>query len=116
MKASEELLQNLGESTEYARHYAEKQVEYVKLLIAERTAKTASALVTTLAVTFIVLLVIIMLSITLGFFLGSLLKSYPLAFLCVSVLYMIIGGMIYLLRRQFVTNPILTLIIKAMLD
>lgn len=116
MKATDELLENLGETTEYARNYADKQIAYVQLLVAERTAKVASTLVTVIAVTFIGLLIILMLSFTLGFYLGDVFGSYPLAFLCVTGVYVLIGGAIFLFRRQFVTNPILTLIIRAMLD
>lgn len=116
MKATEEILQNVGETTEYARQYTKKQIEYVQLLVAERTAKVTSILVTSLAVTFIGLLIVIMLSFTLGFYLGDLFESYPIGFLCVTGIYLLLGIIIYSMRQQLVTNPILTKIIKAMLD
>lgn len=116
MKATEELLEQVGETTEYARQFAQKQYDYIRLVVVERTAKVASTLITTLAVTFFALLVVIMLSLTLGFYLGSLLKSYPLGFLIVAGLYAIFAFVIYALRRQIVTNPIVSLIIKDMLD
>lgn len=116
MNVTDELLENIGETTEYARTYAEKQFDYIRLEVAERTAKVTSTLITVIAVTFFVLLVIIMLSFTLGFYLGDLLKSYPLGFLIVTGIYFVVALLVYALRRQIVTNPILHLIIKAMLD
>ncbi len=116
MRPTEELLENLGETTEYARHYVEKQFDYVRLEVAERTAKVTSTLVTVIAVTFFVLLVIIMLSLTLGFYLGSLFGSYALGFLAVTGIYFVIALLIYIFRQAIITNPILSLIIKTMLN
>lgn len=116
MSATEELLENVGETTEYARQFAQKQYDYMRLIVAERTAKVASTLLTTLAVTFFILLLVIMLSLTLGFYLGNLLKSYPLGFLIVAGFYAILAFVVYALRRQLITNPILSMIIKEMLD
>jgi len=116
MKITEELLENVGETSEYARQFAQKQYDYIRLVVAERTAKVASTLVTVIAVTFFAILVIIMLSLTLGFYLGNLMKSYPLGFLTVTGFYLVLALVVYSMRRQIVTNPILTMIIKAMLD
>lgn len=115
MKATEELLENVGETTEYARQFAQKQYDYIRLGVVERTAKVASTLITTIAVTFFALLVIIMLSLTLGFYLGNLLKSYPIGFLIVAGLYAVLAFTVYALRRQIITNPILSMIIKDLL-
>ncbi|MFN7119936.1 MAG: phage holin family protein [Saprospiraceae bacterium] len=116
MRPTEELLENIGETTEYARHYVEKQFDYVRLEVAERTAKVTSTLVTVIAITFFVLLVIIMLSLTLGFYLGDVFESYSLGFLAVTGIYFVIALVIFALRRSIITNPILSMIIKAMLD
>lgn len=116
MKGTEEILENVGETTEYARQYAQKQYDYIRLGIVERTAKVASTLITTLAVTFLVMLVIVMLSLTLGFYLGNLLQSYPLGFLIVAGLYSVIAFVVFMLRRQIITNPIVSMIIKDLLD
>lgn len=116
MQVTEELLENVGETTEYARQFAQKQYDYIRLVVVERTAKVASTLITTIVVTFFIILAVIMLSLTLGFYLGNLFKSYPLGFLVVAGFYCLLALVVHLLRRQLVTNPIIGMIIKDMLD
>ena len=41
-----EILSSTGETVEYAKQYVQKQIEYLRLEIAERIAKTTSSLIT----------------------------------------------------------------------
>lgn len=116
MNKKEEILQTAGETIEYARQFARQQIEYYRLELAERTAKTTASLITGMVVGVVFLLALVMLSIAVGFYLGTLLGSPALAFLCVSGFYLILGGAVYFFRGKLITNPILTTFLESFLD
>jgi hypothetical protein len=91
-------------------------MDYLRLEIAERSAKSISLLVTVFVVAFLSVMTLGFLFLTLGLFLGELWGSYPLAFLCITGVYLLTTIVVYKFRRQFVTNPILSQVIKSMLD
>ncbi len=116
MSSHNELLQQAGESFEYANQYVQKQVDLFKLESAERIAKTTSSLVTAAVLFMIATLVIIMLSITVGIWLGSLLGTYSGAFLIVTGLYTLAGLLVYFFREQLVTNPVLSNVLESFFE
>lgn len=116
MDHKDEILQSAGETIEFARQYARQQMEYYRLEIAERTAKTTAQLITSMVVAIVVLVALIMLSIAGGFYLGSLLNSFALAFLCITGFYALLAFMVYVFRRKVITNPILTSILQTILE
>jgi len=115
MKA-EELLTTAGETVEYAKIYIEQQKDYFRLETSKRLAKTTSNLVTVAVLAFLSFMVLIFLTIAIGFLLGSYFGSYGLAFLGLTVFYLILSILIFYFKKQIITNPILTLIIREMLD
>ena len=113
---SEELLESIGETTEYIKQYTQDQIRYIKLEVAERTAKVISELATSIALVFVGMVVILLLSLTLGLWLGNLFQSYVVGFGIVSSLYLVIGVLIMLFKRKMITNPIIALVVQKMLD
>jgi len=113
---TEKLLSTTGETIEYAKIYIEQQKEYFKLETSKRLAKTTSNLATVAVLAFLGFMVIIFLSLAVGFLLGQYWNSYGLAFLVITLFYVVIGLVIFFFKRQIITNPILSLVIREMLD
>ncbi|MCD7936729.1 MAG: hypothetical protein LUG98_07710 [Tannerellaceae bacterium] len=95
--------------------YAELKVEYYKLssyeVLGKATGKLSYGLI--LILTGIGALFFFLLSV--GFFLGDLLGSYGLGFLCVTILFVLVLGLVVLSKnaiRNFVINRCLTGISK----
>ena len=111
-----ELLYSTGESVEYARQYIDQQIEYLRLQTAEKIAKTTSDLITVGVLFILALMVVIFLSIALGFYLGALFNSYALAFLCIAGLYLLASVLIIFFKEVIITNPVLNMVIRNILD
>jgi VIT1/CCC1 family predicted Fe2+/Mn2+ transporter len=111
-----ELLSTTGETIEYARQYIQQQVQYLRLETAKRIAMTTSSLITLGVVGVLILMVVIFLSIALGFYLGALFNSYALAFLIIAGVYFLVVVLVIYFKKEIVTNPILNMVIKNMLD
>lgn len=112
----EELLSSVGETVEYGRLYVEQQKDLIQLEVAERFAKTTSQLVTLAVIAFLAIMVMIFLSVAGAFFLADAMNSYSLAFLTITAIYTLAAVLVFYFKKSLVTNPILTLIIKEMLD
>ncbi len=113
---TEEILHTTGETIEYAKQYIGQQMDYLRLEVAERSAKSISLLVTVFVVAFLAVMTIGFLFLTLGLWLGEMWKDYPLAFLCVTAFYALTTILVFKFRQKLVTNPILSQIIKSMLE
>lgn len=113
---TENLLNTAGETFEYGRIYITNQKKLIRLEVAEKMAKTTSSLVTGMVMFFFLSLFIIFLSIAAGLWLGEIWKSYPLAFLIVTLFYGVLGGLAYIFKNQMITNPVLVLILNTVLD
>ena len=113
---TEELLSSSGETFEYARIYLEQQIESFKLETAKRTAKTTSKLVTLAIIGFLSFMVLIFLSLSIGFFLGQLWGSNGWAFLSITAIYALAAAVIYFFQETIITNPLVSTIIKDLLD
>lgn len=116
MKNTDEILSSAGETFEYARHYIKQQGDYIRLEAAERISKTTSVMVTAMVLSIFSLLVLIMLSLAAAFWIGKRLGSYAEAFLIVSVAYSALGSLVYIYRKQLVTNPTLKLMLNAFFE
>ena len=116
MKNTDEILTSAGETFEYARQYIKQQGDYIRLEAAERISKTASVMVPAMVLGIFSMLVVIMLSLAAAFWLGSATGSYALAFVIVSGAYCVLGLVMYIFRKQFVTYPTLKLVLNAFFD
>jgi len=116
MNTQESILQSAGEAFEYANIYVEKRIDLLKLESAERVAKSTSSIITLAVIGFLATMVTIMLSIAVGFFLGETLGSYSLAFFIITGVYALFGVVVYLFKRQLVTNPVLSTVLESFFD
>lgn len=113
MNDTEKLFEAAGETTEYAKHYLKLQLDYFRLETAERVAKVSASLIATLILATLGMLVLLMLSLAAGFYLGQLWHSYALAFLCIAGFYVLLAGLVLLFKERWLTNPLLTSIIRS---
>lgn len=116
MSSQDNVLQQAGESFEYANQYVQKQIDLLKLESAERVAKVTSSLITLAVLFFLATLVFIMLSISLGFWLGKVVGSYATGFLIVTGIYTLLGLIVFFFKKVFVTNPILSKVLESFFD
>lgn len=114
MKESDELLENLGESVGYAKEYMAQQVELVKLEFAEKMALIISILVNAMAFFMLGLMVFAIGSLALGFYLGGRFESNAIGFAILFGSYLVFYLILYVLRRQLITNPILERILQIL--
>lgn len=110
------ILEQAGESLEYAKQYISNQKNLLKLEIAERTAKVASSLVLVASVAVLGLLVIGFLSVAAAFFIGDTLESTALGFTIVGGFYLFSAVVIFWLRERLLINPVLSRVIKSFFD
>ncbi len=113
MKDTDPLLETAGETAEYARQYVKLQADYFRLDMAERIAKVSSLLLVMLVIGALGLIALLMLSLGAAFFLGRLWGSYMPAFLCVGGFYVLLAVVFWVFRERWLTNPLLTSIIRA---
>ncbi len=113
MKDTESVLESAGETAEYAKQYAKLQLDYLRLEAAEKLAKATSALFATLVIAALGLIALIMLTLAAGFYLGRLWDSFPLAFLSVAGFYVALVVLVLLFKERWLTNPLLTSIIRS---
>ena len=116
MKDTDTFLESAGETVEYARQYAKLQLEHLRLEAAEKLAKTASTLAATLVLAALGMLVLLMLTLAAGFYLGQLWQSYPLGFLCMAGFYVLVAVLVWIFKDRWLTNPMLTTIIRSFFD
>lgn len=113
---TEQLLSATGETIEYAKLYFEQKSDYLKLEVAKQSAKTTSSLITAAVLGILGLIVLFLLTLSIGFYLGEAIGSYGTAFLILTGVFALIGLVIYFFKRQIITNPLLSMVIKNMLD
>ncbi len=111
-----ELLSSSGETIEYARQYIQQQVNYLRLETAKRIALTTSSLITICVIAVLLLMVVVFFSIALGLYLGVLFNSYALAFLVIAGFYFLVTVFVIYFKEKIITNPVLNIVIKNMLD
>lgn len=113
---TEELISTAGETVEYAKIYIEQQKQYFRLETSKRLAKTTSNLATLAVLVFLGFMVMIFFTLAIGFLLGKYIGSYGVAFLGLTGFYLLLAILVFYFKKQIITNPILNLVIKEMLD
>ena len=107
------MLENAGESVEYVKQYVQQQVKLTKLNVAESTALSISGIVTGAALGLIGLIALMFLSVAAACFIAEALDdSYGLGFLAIFVFYALVFALVYFMRRQWITNPAVSAVIK----
>jgi len=117
MNPSEKLLYAAGETLEYSNQYVQKNIKLLKLEMAEKLAKIFSSLVLYFVLAFMFSLVLLLLTLGMVVFLGNLWNSYMIAFFAAAAFYSFLIILIAnFLKNYLITNPVLKIILNALLD
>lgn len=107
------ITEDLGESLGYLEGYIQRKVQIAKLDMAEQLVKVTASLATMAILVALVPVLLCVFSVGVGFYLATAFDwSIAQAFFALSGFYVLLGGVIYVFRRQLFTNPILGLVIK----
>lgn len=105
--------EKIDEFTHSLKEYTTIQLELLKLDATERVSVIASELTTGLIVISSCLFFLFFISIGVGFYLSSILGSTYIGFLIVAGFYFVMGAILFLGRKSFVTNPVKNNIVKS---
>lgn len=94
--------------------YVELKVELLKLETYERAGKGISALSYILILSMLAFFLILFMFIAIGFFLGEWLGSMGIGFSIVAAFYLLLVGIVYLLRKQIQMKVLNTVIAAFM--
>jgi hypothetical protein len=105
--AFEELKENVDSVQENTKAYIETSLAYYKLLGFKVAMKSTTLMVKFFLIAFCLTIVLLFISISGAFLLGDIFNSYPLGFLCVAGIYMVLALLLFLVKDKIVEGPIL---------
>lgn len=105
--AFEELKENSENIQEQVGKFVDANIEYYKLHSFKIVMKSTTAILKFSLILFAVIMVLFFSSIALALVLGSYFCSFPLGFLAVGGIYVLIAIVLYLIRDKMVERPIL---------
>jgi len=105
--AFEELKENTEAIQENAKAYVESSLAYYKLWGFKVAMKSTTLLVKFLLIAMCLMIVLLFVSIAGAMALGQLFNSYPLGFLAVAGIYLVLALLLFLVKDKIVEGPIL---------
>jgi hypothetical protein len=105
--AFEELKENTDAVQENAKAYLESSIAYYKLWGFKVAMKSTTMLLKFLLIAICISIVLLFVSIAGAFALGNLFGSYPLGFLAVAGIYLVLALLLFLVKDKIVEGPIL---------
>ena len=110
------ILEALGESYGYLHAYVEKRVEGARLSVIEKVSTILAVVILLMILGGIFLFIAGLASVALALHLGREIGSFPQAFLLVAGGYLLLGILVFLLRRPLIVAPLLSLAIQILDD
>ena len=105
--AFEELKENTEAIQEKAKAYVESSLAYYKLWGFKVAMKSTTLLVKFLLIALCLMIVLFFVSIAGAMALGQLFDSYPLGFLAIAGIYLVLALLLFLVKDKIVEGPIL---------
>ena len=105
--AFEELKENTDAIQENAKAYIDSSIAYYKLWGFKVAMKSTTMLLKFLLIAICISIVLLFVSIAGAFALGNLFGSYPLGFLAVAGIYLVLALLLFLVKDKIVEGPIL---------
>jgi len=102
----------IKELSQDIRKYIQLNWDYAKLEGLEVIVKVSSFLLISIITIIMLSIMILLLSLGLSAYLGELMDSAHLGYFIIGGVYVLLGGIIFLFRKQLLTDPILRLILK----
>ena len=110
-----DFLEEVGKLTTYAQAFVNDKIEHTKVIVAEESVKTVSALAHGIIVASLASVLIIFLSVVAGLAIGRALEDYVLGFLIVCAFYLVLLVLYLLLRKKIVNDTLTRIIIQKIL-
>jgi uncharacterized membrane protein len=103
----EELKENVDNIQENTKAYIETSLAYYKLLGFKVAMKSTTLMVKFFLIAFCLIIVLLFISIAGAFVFGDILNSYPLGFLSVAGIYLVLALLLFFVKDRIVEGPIL---------
>jgi len=103
----DELKENVDNIQENTKAYIETSLAYYKLLGFKVAMKSTTLMVKFFLIAFCLMIVLLFISIAGAFFFGEMLNSYPLGFLCIAGIYLVLALILFFVKDRIVEGPIL---------
>jgi hypothetical protein len=103
----EELKENVDNIQENTKAYIETSLAYYKLWGFKVAMKSTTLMVKFFLIAFCLMIVLLFISIAGAFVFGELLNSYPLGFLSVAGIYLVLAILLFFVKDRIVEGPIL---------
>ncbi len=119
MKYSEignSMFQTSGEAYGYAKAYFQVKKDQVKLEIAERSSKVISSVLTIMVVALFVGVALIFGGVALALYLATLTGSLVNGFLLTAGIIALMAGIVFVIRKPLITNPVIGYIIRKIYE
>lgn len=116
MQAQQDLLEQIGEGYGYVNRLVEKKIEYLKLNLAETSARAISGLITGVILAVVGLITLVFALITLGFALAAAFDNPVYGFGAVTVILLLLLLAILLLKKKLITDPAVSKVITKFFE
>ena len=105
--AFEELKENTDAIQENAKAYIDSSIAYYKLWGFKVAMKSTTLMLKFFLIALCLMIVLLFISIAAAMALGQLFDSYPLGFLAVAGVYLVLALLLFLVKDKIVEGPIL---------
>lgn len=99
---------------EQIKEYAETRIKLIKYKTIDQATGIIASVVAYSIIAVLGLFILLFLNITLALFLGSVLGSYWAGFGCVTLLYIILAILVFVLKAKYIEAPLISLFIKTL--
>lgn len=103
----EELKENVDNIQENTKSYIETSLAYYKLWGFKVAMKSTTLMVKFFLIAFCLMIVLLFISIAGAFVFGEMFNSYPLGFLSVAGIYLVLAILLFFIKDRIVEGPIL---------
>lgn len=110
------LMEDVGESIGYIQGFVNQEVRSIKLEVAEKISIASSSVITSVILAVLGGMVAFFAFTALAFYLGTLLDSNALGFLVVSGIFLALLFIVYLFRKDLITDKVVAAVIHLFFD
>lgn len=115
MFSNDRNIETIGKFIEVFRHYIKLQNEYLRLGVVEKLVRLITALFLFCVLLLFIFIICIYLSFSAAYAMAAVI-GYPLAFLVVSGVYMLLFVMIWIFRHQWIERPLIRLLASILME
>lgn len=109
-------MEDVGESIGYIQGFVNQEVKSIKLEVAEKISIASSSVITSVILAALGGLVAFFAFTALAFYLGTLFDSNALGFLVVSGIFLALLFIVYLFRKDLITDKVVEAVIHLFFD